>query len=164
MPAAAHPYFMSISHRIQLRWKMIAGHWSSFHRGIKTSPVIWALYRDAWLRRVASEASAVLSPARCLEPYWSVAVWLWLQNQLFLLALMTKWIQTHCNHFTVRTCSVEDTPAESILRCLASACFTLPIATKRGRSAFSFLSVLTTLGWLGVQRSEAGSDPFVRAG
>lgn len=32
MPAAAHSYFMSISHRIQWTLKMIAGHWSLFHR------------------------------------------------------------------------------------------------------------------------------------
>lgn len=29
--------------------KIIAGHWSRFHRGIKTSPVIWAPDYEAWL-------------------------------------------------------------------------------------------------------------------
>lgn len=48
MPAAAHSYFMSISHRIQWTLKMIAGHWSHFPRRIKTSPGIWAFDHQAW--------------------------------------------------------------------------------------------------------------------
>lgn len=43
MPAAAHPYFMSVSHLRQWTLKMVIGCWHLFHRGIETSPVIWAL-------------------------------------------------------------------------------------------------------------------------
>lgn len=94
--------------------KVIAGHWSASRRGIETSPAIWALDYEARLK-----------------PYWSVAVWLWLRNQLFLFTnLMTKWIQTHRNHLTVRAHSLQDTPAESILQCVGSACFALPIVSR----------------------------------
>lgn len=83
MPAAAHPYFMSISHRIQSALGMIAGHWSLFHTRIKTSPVIWALDYEACLWPQSQQQSLILLQ-HVSAAVLIVSVWLWLQNELFL--------------------------------------------------------------------------------
>lgn len=85
MSAAAHPYFMSISHRIQWTLKMIAGHWSPFNR--RTKNISCDLSIGLWSMAMASGlrvSRAIFYCNMCLEPYWSGTVSLWLQNKLFL--------------------------------------------------------------------------------
>lgn len=98
MPAAAHPYFMSISDRIQRALKMIAGHWNPFHRRIKRSLVIWALDCKAGPWKVTVKSAKAYSAATCVSRRIDLApcdsdyrisssVW----NS------MTKWLQICCN-------------------------------------------------------------------
>lgn len=58
MPAAAHPYFISISHRMQWMLKMIAGHSRPFNRRAKIS-----YYFSFWLWSVAPASGLTVSRA-----------------------------------------------------------------------------------------------------
>lgn len=119
MPAAARPYFLSISQWILWTLKMIAGH-RSIKKNISCDLSTWA-----WSMALASSlrvSGATFYGNTCLKPYWSFAFWLWLQNQLFLFC--TLWLNEyrHCNCQAVATYFLENAPAESVQQCIKSAC------------------------------------------
>lgn len=88
MPAAAHPYFMAISQmqRKLKDYRLVIE--ALFHRRIETSPVIWALDYAAQ----PGEPAEPYSAAVCLEPYWSIAVWLITES---VLPFLTSWLNKY---------------------------------------------------------------------
>lgn len=128
MPAAVHPYFMSISHRIQRMLKNDCRALKPFAQRNKNISCDCSF----WLWSIAlagGQPAEPYSPATCLRIHIDPSPW---DSDYRIKSsfshLMTKWTQSHCNHLTVRTYFLKDTPAESILQCVQAACFTLPIA------------------------------------
>lgn len=126
MPAAAHPYFMSISHRIQRTLKndcWALKPFSQRNKNISCDLSSW-LWSMALASRLKSQQSHILLQRVSGTILIRHCVTLITESSL---PLATSWL--NCNHLTVRTYFLEDTPAESTLPCVRAACFTLPIAT-----------------------------------
>ena len=162
MPAAAHPYFMSISHRIQWMLKYDCQPLKPFSQRNKKNIYKISCDLSFWLSSKALASGPMSQPSHILPLRVSETVLILhcvTQNQRFLQ--VPSWLYEHSHTAIIpwsKTFYCEDNTSRINPLCRSSL-FYIAKGNNSGRGAFSYLPVHSMLSWLRAQRWEPVKDP-----